>query len=92
MLANVSQMSVQSFNFLVSITIPIGGPDAEDLPATVLQDFLADTVTVSGNGVGMISGSIAFDTTEVLAGLIGVNHADVDEEALDADLIVKLVA
>ncbi len=40
----------------------------------------------------MVGGSVAFDTTDVLTGLIGVNDTDVDEEALDSDLIVKLVA
>ena len=40
----------------------------------------------------MVGRSIAFDAAEVLAGLIGMNYPDVDEEALNTDLVVKLVA
>jgi hypothetical protein len=83
---------VKPFNLEFAVSIPVSRPNTEYLPPAVLQDLLADAVAISGDGVGMIGGTIAFDTTEVLAGLIGMNHADVDEEALDADLIVKLVA
>jgi hypothetical protein len=40
----------------------------------------------------MVGGPIAFDTAVVLAGLVGMNHADVYKETLDADLVVKLLA
>jgi hypothetical protein len=83
---------MKAFDFIFSVTIPIGGPNAKNLPATILKYFLADAISISCDGVGMVGGSIAFDATEILAGLIGMNYPDVDEEALNTNLVVKLVA
>lgn len=72
------QKCLKPLNFRFSVSIPVGGPDPENLPATVFQDLLADAVSISCDGVGMVGGSIAFDTAEILARLIGMNHTDVD--------------
>ena len=45
------QVASQAFNLSLAVAIPVGGPDAIDVPAALAEDFFAQAVAVARCGV-----------------------------------------
>lgn len=73
-------------NCRLGVVPPVGGPDADDPPAEILEHLLAGFVAVAGDGRAVVGGAVALDAGKVGAGFVGVNDAEIDAETGDADL------
>src|SRR3954451_5787214 len=63
-----------------SIMPPIGAPDPTDGPAQVGQHQFPKPVAIASRGGMVVGGPVAFHASQVTAGGVRVNNAEVDAE------------
>lgn len=81
----LGQRGMHAFQRAARVHPPVGGPDANDLPAQAAQDLFAQFVPVTRGSRAVVGRTVAFHPREVATRKIRVHHAQVHAERRSAD-------